>query len=314
MVASLPQRASLFGISVCALGLTLGLAAGGCGDDGGGREQGAARRGGSQVGGTVVSTVNGHAILIADVQALMRASSLSAREALERLQAEQLLMAEAERRGVGGPALEQVAERARVQALLDMEAATSRATDRELRQAYEKDARFHVPELRTSIHVLARLGADATEAQQAAARAIATKAIADLRTLEPAVVMARYASTTIDGVSVKAESLPAVQRETAFVKEFLDAVFSLPEAGVVPEPVRTRFGWHAVRVTQIAAPRDIPYEEAVKVLRDEITNKKQVEAVSALLTDLRQAHPVTLVPDAPDKLSWVDGADAFRSR
>lgn len=69
MAASLPQRASLFGISVCALGLTLGLAAGGCGDDGGGREQGAARRGGSQVGGTVVSTVNGHAILIADVQA-----------------------------------------------------------------------------------------------------------------------------------------------------------------------------------------------------------------------------------------------------
>lgn len=308
MAVSFLQRASIVGIVVCIAGL-----ASSCGDDGAARGGSKMRRGGAQVGGAVVSTVNGHPILISDVQALMKASTLSAREALERLQAEQLLMAEAERRGIAGAAIDLVAERARVQALLDREAAANVATQREVRAAYEKDVRFHMPERRLPFHVLARVSQTATDSEVAAARAIAVKAIQDLRSMDIAAVEARY-STTIDGVKVKTERLPPTRRESAFLKEFLDAVFSLSAPGVVPEPVRTKFGWHAIRVLEITAPRDAPYEEAEKVLRVEITTKKQADAVSALLTDVRHANPVKLVPDADDKLSSVDGTDALRSR
>jgi len=308
MAVSLLQRASIVGAVLCACALSSS-----CGDDGLDGGRGRAERGDAKVGGAVVSTVNGHPILISDVQALMKASSLSAREALERLQAEQLLMAEAERRGIGGPAVAQVAERARVQALLDMEAATHIATDAELREAYEKDVRFHLPEQRLSMHVLARAGAKANEAEAAAARAVAVKAIEDLRSMDVAAIQARY-NGTIDGVAVKTEQLPSMHRDSAFLKEFIDTVFSIPAVGVVPEPVRTKFGWHAVRVLEISAPRDAPYEQAEKVLRIEVTTKKQAEAVSSLLMDLRHANPVTLVPDADDKLSSVDGAEAFTSR
>jgi parvulin-like peptidyl-prolyl isomerase len=262
----------------------------------------------------VVSTVNGHAILISDVEALMKASSLGAREALERLQAEQLLIAEAERRGIGGPAIDRVAERARVQALLDKEAAAHVATDSELREAYEKDVRFHMPEQRQPIHVLARVGEAASDAQVAATRAIALKAIEDLRSMDIAAIEARYGTATIDGVKVKMERLPPMHRESAFLKEFIDAVFSISGPGVVSEPVRTKFGWHAIRVLEITAPRHAPYEDAEKVLRVELTTKKQAQAVSALLTDLRHANPVKLVPDADDKLSLVDGTDALHGR
>lgn len=307
MAVSLLQRASIVGV-VCACAV-----ASSCGDDGAGGGRGRAERGDSKVGGDVVSTVNGHPILIADVQALMKVSSLDAREALERLQAEQLLMAEAERRGIAGAEIDRVAERARVQALLDMEAAAHVATDAELREAYAKDVRFHMPEQRVSMHVLARANSKASEAEAAAARAVAAKAVEDLRTMDVAAIQARYTGT-IDGVAVKTELLPAAHRDFGFVKEYLAALFSIPGVGVVPEPVRTKFGWHAVRVMEIVAPRDAPYEQAEKVLRIEVTNKKRQEAVSALLMDLRHANPVKLVPDVDDKLSSVDGSEAVSSR
>jgi hypothetical protein len=308
MAVSLLQRASIVGAVLYA-----GVLLSSCGDDGIDGGRGRAERGDAKVGGAVVSTVDGHPILISDVQALMKAASLSAREALERLQAEQLLMSEAQRRGIGGAAVDQVAERARVQALLDMEAAANIATEAELREAYQKDVRFHLPEHRMSMHVLARLSAQASDAEVAAARAVAMKAIADLRSMEIPAIEARY-NGTIDGVAVKTELLPPMHRESAFAKPFIEAVFSIPAAGVVSEPARTKHGWHAVRVIDIAAARDAPYELAEKVLRSELTTKKQAEAVSSLLTELRHANPVTLVPDADDKLSWVDGAEAFSSR
>jgi peptidyl-prolyl cis-trans isomerase C len=308
MAVSLLQRASIIGVVVCAY--TFALSCGDDSDDGG---RGRAERGDAKVGGAVVSTVNGHPILISDVEALMKASSLGAREALERLQAEQLLMAEAERRGIAGPAIDQVVERARVQALLDMEAAAHVATDAELREAYVKDVRFHMPEQRASMHVLTRVGERASEAEVAAARTVAMKAIADLQTMEVPAIQARY-SGTIDGVEVKTELLPPMHRDSAFLKEFIDTVFSIPAKGVVPQPVRTKFGWHAVRVIAIAPPRDAPYEQAEKVLRVDVTTKKQADAVSALLTELRHANPVTLVPNADAKLSSVDGAEALSSR
>lgn len=306
------ERARFFGLLLCAA-----CALFGCGDDGAGRFGGKAQRGDAKVGGAVVSTVNGHPITLSDVEALMRASGsgeqLTAREALERLQAEQLLMAEAERRGIAGGAIDQVAERARVQALLDAEAAANVATEAELRAAYENDLRFHVPEMRKSIHVLARANEQATDEQVKAAFAVAQKAVADLRTLTPAEILARYTGK-IDGVTVKSEELPPVHRGSAFVKEYLTGLFSIPEVGVVPEPVRTRFGWHAIRVTEISPPEETSYEDALKTLRSELTTKKQTDAMKALLLDLRHAHPVTIVPDANDKLSLVDGAETFRSR
>jgi parvulin-like peptidyl-prolyl isomerase len=297
-------------VVVCSLGV-LGVFGAACGDDGEGRSRGTAQHGSSKIGGAVVSTVDGHAISIADVQAVMRASSLSAREALDRLQAEQLLMAEAERRGTSSEAIDQVEVRAAVQALLDREAASRLASDSELRAAYERDARFHVPETRTTVHVLARVGDKASEKEAQAAYGVAKKAVGDLRTQDLSAVEARY-SGSIDGIAVKTEHLPPVDRNAAFVREYLDGVFSIPAPGVVPEPVRTSFGWHAIRVLEITAARETPFEEAAAVLRGEVSTKKQTEGVNSLLLDLRHATPVELAADLDDKLSLVDGAETFR--
>jgi hypothetical protein len=308
--ASTAPRARRFQVVACAHVL-LGLICAACGDDGQGRSFGTAQQGSSKVGGAIVSTVDGHAISIADVQAVMRASSLSAREALDRLQAEQLLMAEAERRGISGAAIQQVEERAAVQALLDGEAAKRLASDGDVRAVYEADPRFHVPELRTTVHVLARVSEQASEREARAAYAVAKKAVEDLRTQEISAVQARYTGS-VDTVAVKTEQLPPIDRNAAFVPEYLAGTFSIPAAGVVPEPVRTKFGWHAIRVLEIAAARETPFEEAAAVLRSELSIKKQTEGVNSLLLDLRHETPVELAADLNDKLSLVDGAEMFR--
>lgn len=294
----------------CALAMTLAMAlAAGCGGAGeGGEEQ--ARRGSSQVGGVVVSTVNGHPIRLEDIERLARAAGLTPEQALERLQAEELLMAEAERRRVSGAAVELVAERTRVQALLDRVTADVVASDGEIKAAYERDERFHRPELRASFHVLARAASSAKPEQVEAARAVALKALADMKALDDAALAARYTGA-IDGVQVKAEAVPSSPPDGRLVREYLSALFSLSAPGVVGEVVRTRFGFHAIRVTEITPRFDAPYDEAAAVLRDEITNEKRAAAVEALLTELRRAHSIAIPGDVGDKLSLVEAAEAL---
>jgi hypothetical protein len=300
-------HARAFAVTWIAFGL-------GCGDGTGlPGEVGEAQRGSSKVGGAVVSTVDGHPIHVADVEEVARASSLSPHEALERLQAELLLMSEAERRGVSGAEIEAVAVRARVQALLEAEAAASAAPESDVREAYEKDARFHKPERRVSVHVLARVASTAKPQEVEAARAIAAAAIPEVGRSSIDELRRRYAST-IGSVGVKAEALPAFDRKAPLAPEYSAAMFSLSAPGVVPEPVRTSFGWHAIRVTEIIPAEETPYEKAAPVLREELSVPRQRAAIQELLKDLRRAHPVQVMKDVDDKLTVVDGAEANLGR
>jgi len=291
-----------------ALAAASGLALLSCGDVAGIGQGGEAQRGAAKVGGAVVSTVDGHPIRIADIEAVVRRSSLSPREALERLQSELLLMGEAERRGVSGAAIEETAVRARVQALLDAEAAANVATDDEVRAAYERDPRFHKLERRASIHVLARVKRTAKREELEAARAVAAAAVPDLERLSFEELSARY-SGKIGSVAVKAEKLLPYDRNAQLAPEYREALFSLEAQGVVREPVQTNFGWHVIRVTEILPEEHTPYEEAAPALREEISLKKQADAVKHLLEDLRRAHLVEVTNDVDDKLAVVDGAE-----
>jgi hypothetical protein len=274
-----------------------------CGDRGAGDVR-ASERGRAEVGGTIVSTVNGHPISVADVRTFAEQAGLSPRESLERLQAELLLMGEAEERGVASPAIDRVAARARAQALLDAEAEAVRVSDAELRSAYERDPRFHRGEQRSSVHVLAKLSEKATPAQEQAARALLADARAAMGTLSPEAIVERYRGTR-DGIELHAERLPPVERNGPFVKEFLQALFSRNDPGVIAEPVRTRFGLHAVRLLEITPARAIPFDEAAPTLRAEILLERRRAHTEALLTALRQKHGAKLDAEALEKLAAV---------
>jgi parvulin-like peptidyl-prolyl cis-trans isomerase-like protein len=246
-------------------------------------------RGRASVGEQIVSTVDGHPISITEVETLVRAG-LTPREALRRLQAERLLMTEAARRGWGADReVEHVGEQAAVQALLQAVTDTVRVSDEEIKRAYQAQlARFEIPELRACVHVLARLAKDASAEDEAAAKAFALAAVKELRDAGDLEAYLRAkAKETAPQFKVVVERLSPMHAHDAIEQPFLDALFSLSGPGVVPQPVHTSYGWHAIRLLAIVPAAHTPYDVAAATLRDEMLVARRSEHIKALIDGLR---------------------------
>ena len=243
----------------------------------------------------VVSKVNGSAITAAEVDNLARVGQLSTRAALQRLQAERLLAQEAEERGYAGlPWTQRAARQALVQELLIRDVEPEQPDAAALERAYgAQQARFEQPEQRRATHVLAELRADASLQDAQAARAFIEKAIALLKsTSDRAAVLAALRGESTQEMRVLVQELPLARADGSFVPEFSRALFALPEPGVVPEAVRTQFGYHAIVVTEIVRASSTPKPEALDVLRAELGKNLHEQRVTALLTELRKQTKV----------------------
>jgi hypothetical protein len=284
------------------------VAAGGC-DLGADRAQQPAsyKQGSSQLGGTIVSTVNGYAITLADVGELVELG-MSAEEGLRTLQAELLLIGEAERRGFAGdPAVRLLGRQAGAQALLDAEAEQVSVSEPELRAAYEAAGeRFVQPEKRASFHVLAQLDAGAPGAASAAAEAFTRSVIGELRAEGIEALRARYNHQKREHFTLVAQAVPPAGKQAAYDPAYLDALFSLPGPGVVARPVRSRFGWHAIVVTDVLPSKEVPFEVAREQLAAEIQLDKRARRVETLLQELGRERQVELADGVGDILATVE--------
>jgi hypothetical protein len=277
----------------------------------GGRATGAGghqAHGSATLGGAVVSTVDGHPVSLHEVEGLVHAG-LSPREALRRLQAERLLMTEAERRGFGrDPEVRQVGRQALVQALLVAEAESVHISDDDVRRAYEQQkARFDRPERRASVHVLAKLPKQPTAEAEAEAKAFATRMLGELAVApDPQKFIEGVHAAGGEPFQVVAEKLPLEPHDGDLVKPFLDALFSVAKPGVLAEPVRTSFGWHAVRVTEIIPAEVTPYESAAPGLRGELLLARRQQSVQQLIEQLRRNYGVEIPAGVDQSLASLE--------
>lgn len=290
MIVRLSGRITAAGLT--AVTLSVCLTGVGCGRDATPARQ-ERSYGGSGAGKVkdAVAVVDGRGIALSEVQELVRRSGLSAREALSRLEAERLLIKEAERHGFAeDPEVHLVAKRAAVQALLLAEAGRIGVEEDELREAYEAaQDRFHKPERRESVHVLARMSADASPELSRAGEKLAREAIrAFTETDDVGAVLRRFRQRRSEPFRVVAERLPFLRRTGAVVKEFEEALFELPEPGVVPHPVRTSYGWHAIYVVSIRPEEQGSFEQAVEQLRPEILLEKRTKGMEKLFGRLEK--------------------------
>lgn len=270
---------------------------------------GVAQRGQERVGGHVVSTVEGHAITIADIEELT-AQGVSKERALSILQSERLLIQEAKRRGLeSDPAVATVFQQALAQQVLVEEVEAPGVSEEEIRAAYEAaGTRYRRGERRASFHVLARLGQDATPERAADAKALIEEIIGELRigTFNAGELRGRYQKKRRGGFRLVAEVIPPAGRNAPLEQPYLDAIFAAAEPGVVPRPVRTSFGWHAILVTKIDPARDIPIEEVRGELTKRTLLKRRRERVAALLKELGSTVGVEMTPGVEELLASVD--------
>lgn len=280
-----------------------------CGEQVGGLLHGSEPAEVVEISGDVVSRVDGSAIGTREVERLAQFGNLPPTAALERLQAERLLGQEAKNRGYEQRTQTVItARQALVQELL-IEAVESVEVDQaELDKAYQaQKSRFDQPEKRRATHVLFTPDSSAGLAAEQAAADYAQQTLRSLLyavDVEAALAAARGASAP--HVKVSVQDLPAAADDGTYVPEFSRALFSVPAAGVVPDVVKTEFGYHVILVREIVPAHKEPQSVAVETLRREIAARKQAQRLDGLLRELRKRTPVKYAPDAQKILAALD--------
>jgi peptidyl-prolyl cis-trans isomerase C len=201
-------------------------------------------------------------------------------EAARALAVRELLLQEARRTGLAAEVLNDDAGRAEVEedalirALLEAEVEPAAPTEAECRRYYDSQIdRFRTAELLEAAHILIEPQGD-DEGAWLAARERARQIIGEVGDDPSAFANAarahsRCASSQQDG------SLGQIRRGE-LVGEVQAGLESLAEGTISREPVRSRFGWHILRLHRRIPGRTIPFEMA----RDRITDMLEARSWS----------------------------------
>lgn len=244
--------------------------------------------------GQVVSTVDGAPITLGEVQELVRETGLTPLEAVRRLQEERVLLAHARAHGPedvheARAATQRAAVRAFLRERIERSITPQSFSPEEVRaRAEQNEARFTRPERRQSTHVLAEVSDDAPSELSERAMAFIQEAIERLEAAPDPVAAAHSIASSAQALSfrVRVEDLPPVERRGPLVSEYSEALFSRQSVGVVAEPVRTRFGWHAIVLTDIHPAWQAPEDEIDETIRKELTTEARARALDALLEEV----------------------------
>jgi peptidyl-prolyl cis-trans isomerase D len=177
--------------------------------------------------------------------------------------------------------------------------------DDELRRVYDEDqSRFGRAEQRSVRHLLLTVPQDADDAAaqavEARVRAIRERILAG----EAFEEVARSESQD-PGSASEGGSLGTI--EQGLMDPVFDTVaFTLP-VGELSEPVRTRFGYHLIEVTEIIPPATKPFEEVKEELRAEVSRQRAESLFYDLgerLANVAYESPDSLEP-AADELGLI---------
>ena len=146
--------------------------------------------------------------------------------------------------------------------------ASAAITDAEVEEAYESDkvSRYIVEDQRRASHILFRVAPDASEEETASVENKARKVLEQARSGGDFADLAREHS---DDTSASNGGDLNLFGRGQMVPEFEEAAFSL-QVGEVSDLVRTGFGFHIIKVTEVRQARTIPLDEVRDTIRDEL--------------------------------------------
>jgi len=154
----------------------------------------------------------------------------------------------------------------------------------EIQQAYEQEKdRFTTDPVRRASHILIETPSDAGDQQRQQALEEARDILEQLRSGADFAELAREHSDD-PGSASNGGDLGRIQ-PGAMVQPFEDALFELEEEGALTEPVRTRFGYHIIKLTEYEPGRTKPLE----AVRDQLVEELRAEQAEALFLDRAEA-------------------------
>jgi peptidyl-prolyl cis-trans isomerase C len=182
--------------------------------------------------------------------------------------------------------------------LLLERAKIGQVSDDQVRAQYEKQkAKYEEKEKVRASHILIKVAKGATPEQVAAAKAKADKLSAQAKAGEDFAALAKANS---EGPTASRGGDLNFFARGRMVKEFDAKVFSM-KVGEVSEPVRTRFGWHVIKVTDHKDAKTRTFDEVKENLRKMLEGRSKRKARSELLKGLTEKANVEIFLPADTK-------------
>lgn len=202
----------------------------------------------------------------------------------------QLLLQEGRRLGLEAVPEEDEAGRteaeddALIRTLLETQVKPERPGEAECHRYYDAHSeRFRTPDLFEAAHILIEPDGDAEESWAHAERR--ARDIADGVGDDPAAFAAAARAQSACASAQQDGSLGQIRRGE-LVAEIQTALERLPDATTAREPVRSRFGWHVLRLQRRIAGRTLPYELVRERIADMLEARSWTVASARYVTTL----------------------------
>jgi peptidyl-prolyl cis-trans isomerase SurA len=165
-------------------------------------------------------------------------------------------------------------------------------SDEDLKAEYARQAHDEAADAEVRArHVLVQVAANSTAEQVEAARGKADALAAEAR--RPGVDFAELAKKKSEGPSAADGGDLGFFRRGVMVAEFERVAFSLA-VGAVSDPVRTKFGWHVLKVEERRAVAPQPFEDVKDTLREKLLRSQLEKYTDKYVAELRSAAVVEL--------------------
>jgi peptidyl-prolyl cis-trans isomerase C len=182
---------------------------------------------------------------------------------------------------------EETADEALIRTVLELEVSAETPSDEECLRFYEaRRAKFRSPALYEAAHILIE-PADASGPADIVARSIARSILKTLAAEPNRFAELARAHSACPSASV-AGSLGQLNRGD-LVREVEEAILALAPGSIAPEPVRSHFGWHVVKLARIMEGAPLPFEHVADAIRVQLEARAWTAAAVRYTADLVRA-------------------------
>lgn len=167
-----------------------------------------------------------------------------------------------------------------------------KVTEEDMKAEYNKVSRDELQDYEVRArHILVQVQPKATPEQAEQARLKAVALMNEAK--KPGVDFGNLAKTKSEGPSASDGGDLGFFKRGVMVAEFDKVAFGMPIGGI-SEPVRTKFGWHVIKVEERRAMAAKPYDDMKDVLRERLARTQLEKYTEQYVQELRAAASIDI--------------------